>query len=284
LKIDKYIKEKAKLIDDKLKELIPEKDLLQQKLFDAANYSLHSGGKRIRPILVFATVETLDEDPNIALDIACAIELIHTYSLIHDDLPCMDNDDMRRGKKSLHKAFSVSLALLTGDFLLTYAFEVIANAKKIPNDIKIKIISTLTRRIGGHGMIAGQVLDIEMEGKKDIDLDTLDFINKNKTANLLEASLECGAIIAKANEKEMAALKRFGQSIGRAYQIVDDILDFHEKDRKKKKVTNVSKLGMKRAKEKALELYNNGIMHLAALSYPPPLLKDLAYKLVKRDY
>ena len=164
-KIDEYIKQKSKILNKRLKELITKKEKPFSKLFKIANYALFPGGKRLRPILTLATVETLKKDFTKALDVACAIEMIHTYSLIHDDLPCMDNDEFRRKKPSLHIAFSEWEALLAGDFLLTYAFEIISQSS-ISNQKKVEIIKVLSKRAGGEGMIMGQYLDIEYENKK----------------------------------------------------------------------------------------------------------------------
>ena len=269
LEIDKYIEEKTNIINQRLKELIDiDKTLPQASLFEAANYSLHPGGKRLRPILIFATVDTFNGKTQSAIDIACAMELIHTYTLIHDDLPCMDDDDIRRNKPSLHKAFSEWEALLTGDYLLTFAFEVIAKSKDLTDNQKIQIITKIAKRAGAHGIVGGQYVDLSSQGKK-IDWQTLKFMHIHKTASLIIACLECGGIIANANEKEITALKNFGENIGLAYQIVDDILDVtaEEKklgkpiksDEKKKKPTAVSVLGIKKAKELVKELYEKGI-------------------------
>lgn len=293
LKIDDYIAAKTTVIDSRLKELfMVNKKLPQHKLFEAANYALFSGGKRLRPLLVLATVETLQGNSNDAIDIACAIELIHTYSLIHDDLPCIDNDDFRRNKPSLHKAFSESTALLTGDFLLTYAFELIAQTKGLSETKKNAVTSILAKNIGAMGMIGGQYIDMESEGQK-IDWETLKFMHRNKTAALFIACLHSGGIIANANEVEINALVSYGENIGLAYQLVDDILDStpakdttaspENSDQKKQKATAVSILGLKKAEALVKDLFEKGIMHLSQLRYPPPLLKDLAYKLVKRN-
>ena len=289
LKIDEYIVEKTKIIDARLKELFfVNKKLPQYELFEAANYSIFSGGKRLRPLLLLATVDTFHGNTSDAIDIACAIESIHTYSLIHDDLPCMDNDDFRRNKPSLHKAFSESTALLTGDFLLTYAFELISQSKNLPESKKNTIISIITKSIGAHGMIGGQFVDLKSENRM-IDWNTLKFMHGNKTAALFVACLQSGGIIANANESEINALINYGENIGLAYQLVDDILDASPEknikatsDQKKDKATAITVLGLKKTEELIKELYEKGIMSLSILSYPPPLLKDLAYKLIKR--
>lgn len=277
--IEKYIQEKSHLVDKRLKELIPlNPGSLQKELFEAANYSLHSGGKRLRPILVFAALETFHENPNVALDIACAIEMIHTYSLIHDDLPCMDNDDMRRNKPSLHKAFSEWIALLTGDYLLTYSFEVIANSH-LSDAKKVKIISVIAHKIGAFGLIGGQYVDLSSENEKT-DWNELEFMHINKTASLFSACLECSAIIADRSESEIRSLQNFGKNLGFAYQIVDDILDSETND--EEKATAVSILGLEEAKLKAEELFEKALSSLSTLPLSTDLLKNLANMLIKR--
>lgn len=283
LKIEKYIEDKIKIINERLKQLIVEdENSPQNQLFQAANYAIHSGGKRLRPTLIFATAETLQQDTSKVLDIACAMEMIHNYSLIHDDLPCMDNDDFRRNKPSLHKAFGEWQALLTGDFLLSLAFEVIANAQNVSDKQKTEIIKVISKQIGGKGMIGGQYVDLLSD--ENINWNTLQFIDMHKTSSLFVASLQCGAILANANEKEMTALTKFGEHLGLAFQIVDDILDYSKEGKSKDKVNSVSVLGMDNAKEKVKQLYERGILYLSALPYPPPLLKDLAFKLVRRSF
>ncbi len=278
--IDTYILEKADQIDQRLKKLIPiDPSLLQSELFEAANYSLHSGGKRLRPILLLALLDTFNEDSKKGLDVACAIEMVHTYSLIHDDLPCMDNDDMRRNKPSLHKAFSPWLALLTGDYLLTYSFEVIANSK-LSDAVKTKIISLLASRIGAYGLIGGQYVDLKSENEL-IDWQKLKFMHVHKTASLFSLCLECGAIILNRNENEIRSFYEFGKNLGFAYQIMDDISDFKTAS-DEKKATAVSLIGLKDAQKEVQDLFENALSILKSLKLPSDLLKNLAYKLLKR--
>lgn len=285
LKIEKYLAEKKALINKRLLELIFFEDCIQKEIFEAANYALHPKGKRFRPILLLATVETLEKDPKKALDIACAIEMIHTYSLIHDDLPSMDNSSLRRGKPSLHKKFSPATAILTGDFLLTYAFEVISKAN-ITCKEKIKVIESIAKHSAGFGLIGGQYIDLN----KEIDKKNLYKMHEYKTASLFIAATECGAILSNATKKEFSALCNFAKKIGIAFQIVDDILDAVSDEKilgkpvKKDKKNTVSLLGIREAKKEAIRLYDEGVLHLAALPFPPPLLKDFAYKLVIRNF
>ncbi len=180
------------LIEKRLHELIPARD---ETIFEAARYSLLSSGKRIRPLLTLATAGVYGVNPFLAIDPACAIEMIHSYSLIHDDLPCMDNDDLRRGKPTLHKVYGDAMALLAGDYLLTYAFEVIANAQTLGREQRIQMIKSISIRSSAPGMIGGQALDIDSEGK-EIDEDTLLQIHHGKTASLIKACLEVGSLAA----------------------------------------------------------------------------------------
>ncbi len=193
-------------------------------LFKAAGYALLSGGKRLRPLLALAAAHDMGAEMQAALAPACALELIHTYSLIHDDLPCMDDDDMRRGKPSLHKAFNEGLAVLTGDFLLTKAFELIASAPGLGPEQKLKLVSIVSTRSGSDGMIGGQVVDIAMSGKEILAEDQ-EWIDEKKTGALFIAALEVGGVVAHASEKDMMCLRSLGLHFGLAFQLLDDLAD-----------------------------------------------------------
>jgi geranylgeranyl diphosphate synthase type II len=206
-------------IERRLRELVVPRD---ETIFEAARYTLLSHGKRIRPLLTLATAAVFGVDPLLALDPACAIEMIHTYSLIHDDLPCMDNDDLRRGKPTLHKIYGEPMALLAGDYLLTYAFEVIANAQTLGREQRLQIIKTLAMRAGAPGMISGQAIDIESKGK-EIDEETLLLMHEGKTSSLLTACLECGSLVA--GYPPTPLLQSIGKDLGLIYQLQDDLLD-----------------------------------------------------------
>lgn len=206
-------------IETRLRELIPPRD---ETIFEAARYALLSPGKRIRPILTLATAATFGVDPLLALDPACALEMVHAYSLIHDDLPCMDNDDLRRGKPTTHKVYGEAMALLAGNYLLTYAFEVVANATNLGREQRVQMIKTIASRSGAPGMIGGQAIDIESEGK-EIDEDTLIQMHCGKTAALFTACLECGSLAA--GYPSTPLLQSIGRDLGLAYQFQDDWLD-----------------------------------------------------------
>lgn len=206
-------------INERLDALLPRREGLHFLLFEGARYSLMSPGKRLRPLFLLRCLEDYQEPLEKGLDAACALEMIHTYSLIHDDLPCMDDDDLRRGKPTLHKVYGEGQAVLMGDFLLTYAFEVLSTCGA-PQEIT----TLIAQAAGGHGMIGGQLVDILFEGKP-IDWDILQFMYLGKTAALFSAALECAALLAKAPQEEQAALKEAGLLFGIAFQMHDDILD-----------------------------------------------------------
>ena len=250
------------LIETTLQELIPPST---SKLFEAALYSLE-GGKRLRPLLTLAVADTFNQPIETALYPACAVELIHTYSLIHDDLPCMDDDDIRRDKPTLHKAYSESRAILTGDFLLTYAFEVLAKAPQLSPNQKNALILTLAKRAGSEGMIGGQVLDMEENSHEH-------FIEMRlkKTGALISAALEFGGIIA--HQEDLTILQTIGRDLGLAFQIVDDILD---------EDGAVRMLGLTSAQKMAEDLYHSALEHIQTLPGGAPLLTTLANGMIYR--
>lgn len=202
-----------------------------QTMKEAMLYSLQAGGKRIRPLLLLATLHAFRKPVDIGMSIACALEMIHTYSLIHDDLPSMDNDDLRRGKPTNHKVFGEANAILAGDALLTYAFQVIADDRAISPEIKVRLIAELARAAGPEGMVGGQVADLEGEGKT-ISLQQLEYIHRHKTGKLLQYSVRAGAILGEATEQQLALLTAFADHLGLAFQIRDDILDIEGDEQK----------------------------------------------------
>lgn len=220
-------KEYRALIDQKLNKYLPQEDLMQADLINAMRYSLLGGGKRIRPILVLEFCRICGGNEKAALPFACAIEMIHTYSLIHDDLPCMDNDDMRRGRSSNHKVFGEDTALLAGDALLTMAFETMLSEEAI-QAVGAQRAATaagiLARAAGAHGMVGGQVIDLMSEGKT-ISMETLKMMDEYKTGALVVAAAKMGCVLAGADEKQLVSAENYAKSIGLAFQIVDDILD-----------------------------------------------------------
>lgn len=235
-------------------------------------YSLTAGGKRIRPQLLYTVLKGYSVDPEIGNPFACALEMIHTYSLIHDDLPAMDNDDLRRGLPTCHKQFNEATAILAGDGLLTYAFEIAAGSNEASGTV-LKCISILSKMAGPSGMVYGQQLDLEAE-YKEIDWDMLQRIHEHKTGCLLTAPLLIACILAK-HEEDIPAWKKIGFSLGLAFQIQDDILDIEltakefgksNSDQKNHKGTSVSILGIERAKEVMNDLYQTAIEEIQTLT------------------
>ncbi|MES2344719.1 MAG: polyprenyl synthetase family protein [Chlamydiota bacterium] len=260
------------LIESALQRLFPAKD----SLWESARYSLFSGGKRLRPLLTLATVVDLEHDVNTALQPACVLELIHTYSLIHDDLPCMDNDDVRRSKPTLHKIYTEGHAVLTGDFLLTHAFELLATSPNLSSEQKLDLITTLSSRAGAFGMIGGQVEDIRAKGAK-LESESLRFIHFGKTAALMIASLEFAAILCKLTKKERTLLIEAGEHLGLAFQIKDDLLDSNVKE----EPSAVALYGMLGAKRLAEEHFEKAQDAFNALAHPLPLLRKLSSALIE---
>ena len=291
--ISHYLQAKGHLVEQELDRLIPMHHGPYQQLFEAARYALLGGGKRLRPILTLATTYLLGGDEHLALTPACTLELIHTYSMIHDDLPCMDNDDYRRGKLTVHRKYSEGHAILTGDFLLTYAFEILATYPHLNGEIKSQLIATLAHRSGSNGMIGGQVMDLAYEGKK-VSLENLRLLHRNKTAALITAAIEFGGIISNAKPLEISYLQQFGEAIGLAFQIIDDILDVtssHTKHGKaiasdiiNEKSTYVSLLGLEQAQIYAQNLYDQAIQSLKYLPYNTSLLVGLADFVLHRKH
>ncbi|RXY98599.1 polyprenyl synthetase family protein [Fictibacillus sp. S7] len=223
MKIQDYLKDKKHLIDEYLPSYIKDK-AIPSRLKEAMLYSLEAGGKRLRPILTLSVLEAFGQRAEIGMEAACALEMVHTYSLIHDDLPSMDDDDLRRGKPTNHKMFGEATAILAGDALLTMSFQLIAQSSTYTSGHKVELLSLLAEAAGAEGMVAGQTVDMESENM-DLTLDELQSIHERKTGRLLEASVLFGAILANASEHDLAQLRAFSRHLGIAFQIQDDILD-----------------------------------------------------------
>lgn len=272
------------LISEKLEQLISErKGSPHAPLFEAARYSLLSPGKRLRPLLALTTAEIFGAPLENGLLPACALEMVHTYSLIHDDLPCMDDDDLRRGRPTLHKVYDEGHAVLTGDYLLTYAFEVLAEAPGLTSEQKLQLIALLAQSAGADGMIGGQVVDLASEGKT-IDWKTLQFMHLNKTAALITAAVQFGGIVASVSSEDMAALQLFGKHLGLAFQFTDDILDGTGSDVVKDKPTALTLLGLESTQKTIRELFASAKLALASLSRPAPALEQIASQLLHRTH
>ncbi|MDJ0647285.1 MAG: polyprenyl synthetase family protein [Xenococcaceae cyanobacterium MO_188.B19] len=291
--LNSYLKEHQKLVEVALDQSIilakPE------KIYEAMRYSLLAGGKRLRPILCLASCKLMGGTLSMAMPTACALEMIHTMSLIHDDLPAMDNDDYRRGKLTNHKVYGDDIAILAGDGLLAYAFEYVATeTKDVPTDRLIKVIAKLGRTVGPAGLVGGQVLDLESEGRTDITAETLSFIHTHKTGALLETSVVSGAILAGASEKDIAKLSKYAQNIGLAFQIVDDILDITAtdeqlgktagKDLAAQKATYPSIWGLEKSQEQAQNLINDAMAQLESYGENADPLRAIAEFIVTRNH
>lgn len=278
-------------IEATLQSLIPCNLAPYSQAQEAARYALLSNGKRLRPLLALTVAQALGGLPATALHPACAIEFIHTYSMIHDDLPCMDDDDYRRGQFTVHKQYSEEIAVLAGDYLLTHAFEVLAEAPDLSAEQRISMIRILSQKAGGAGMIGGQVMDITPLTNAD-PLQWLESTHLRKTGALIAAPLVCGAIAAQASPDVVTTLDTLGYKLGLAFQIIDDVLDVtagHVKhgndqgsDATKGKVTYASLLGVDAAQQKAVDLYNTIDDTLAQLPGDTDLLRHIAKKFVFR--
>ncbi len=294
--IKKELQQRANDIDNALDTLLPKESTPQEIIFKSMRYSIFAGGKRLRPILVLASCEFVGGNTKSAMPYACAMEMIHTYSLIHDDLPSMDNDDYRRGKLTNHKIFGEAMAILAGDGLLNLAYETMLKTGINDNtnlEQKFKAINEIASGSGVIGMIGGQVVDILSENKA-IDSETLHFIHSNKTAALIIASIRAGAIVGGATEEELDDLTKFAKYIGYGFQITDDILDVigdEEKLGKKigsdvqnNKSTYTSLYGLEAAQQKVDELFIKGVEAIEKYGKKADFLIHLAKYLVKRDY
>jgi geranylgeranyl diphosphate synthase type II len=291
LNLQAYLSVKIELVNKGLKELLHGEEEYPQNLHRAMHYSLFAGGKRIRPVLVLAAVEAAGGRPEEALNTACAFECVHTYSLIHDDLPAIDNDDMRRGRPTCHKAFGEAVAILAGDALLTAAFELVAATKTSDPSRVIKVITELSKASGSAGMIGGQMVDIESEGI-EVPFPVLEYIHIHKTGELILAAVRSGAIMGGAGQKEIDALSRYGKSIGLAFQIADDILDVAGSademgkntggDEKKGKATYPSLIGLDESRKRAEELVAIALKALEGFDEKADPLRAIARYIVQR--
>ena len=264
-----------------------------RQLREAMEYSLNAGGKRLRPVLALFTCDMLGGDVRRALPFACALEMIHTYSLIHDDLPCMDDDDFRRGRPSNHRVFGEANAVLAGDGLLSYAFEIMIDAVKADvSENTINAAAAVALGAGVKGMVAGQAIDLASETADDPGIDELRFIQANKTAAMIKASILAGAHIAGASEDQLAALGRYGEAYGALFQMTDDILDVEGdfegmgktlgKDEAENKLTYISLYGMSRAKELAEETARQAVDAIEIFGERAALLRELAKSCIHR--
>jgi len=291
MKLPAFFEEDRLSVDAAIERLLPSESAPPSSIHTAMRYSVFAGGKRIRPILCMETARIFAADVAVAHYPACAIEFIHTYSLIHDDLPALDNDDLRRGKPTCHKKFGEAIAILAGDALLTLAFEAIG-ATPVPAERRVAMLTEVAKSAGTvNGMVGGQVADIEAEGQR-IEPQMLEYIHRSKTAALIRASITAGALCAGAGPDDVARLRRFGETIGWAFQVTDDILDVEEssaalgktagKDIAQEKATYPAVYGLERSHAIAKDLATKAIDELAPFGERASRLREIAEFLVLR--
>jgi geranylgeranyl diphosphate synthase type II len=288
----RYWSVRQKKVDAALNRFLPSLTTRPKTIHQAMRYSIFAGGKRLRPIICLAAAEVINGKSDNAIPLACAVECIHTYSLIHDDLPCMDNDDFRRGKPTSHKVYGEGIAVLAGDALLTIAFEIATHCKSQPRYSHAVILRELAAASGSQALVAGQVADLEGEGKKISPAD-LRYIHENKTAALIAGSIRLGAMSANATPKQLEKLTEFGQSLGLAFQVIDDILDVTQtteklgksagKDIAAQKATYPALLGLEKAKAEADRLTRTARAALKPFGKHAAPLEAIADFLLKRE-
>ena len=280
-------------IEEILKKYLPEETGFQKTVLEAMNYSVTAGGKRLRPMLMQETYRMFGGSSQVIEPFMAAIEMIHTYSLVHDDLPAMDNDEYRRGRKTTHAVYGEALGILAGDALLNYAFETAAGAlSQELNERTARAIQVLAEKAGIYGMIGGQVVDVESEGQA-VSKEKLDFIYRLKTSALIESSMMIGALLAGASKEEVDKIRRTAQDVGLAFQIQDDILDVTStlevlgkpihSDEKNEKTTYVTLEGLKQAKQDVEEISKRALATLASLGRENPFLEELITMLITRE-
>ena len=280
-------------IEEILKKYLPEETGFQKTVLEAMNYSVTAGGKRLRPMLMQETYRMFGGSGQVIEPFMAAIEMIHTYSLVHDDLPAMDNDEYRRGRKTTHAVYGEALGILAGDALLNYAFETAAGAlSQELNERTACAIQVLAEKAGIYGMIGGQVVDVESEGQA-VSKEKLDFIYRLKTSALIESSMMIGALLAGASKEEVDKIRRTAQDVGLAFQIQDDILDVTStlevlgkpihSDEKNEKTTYVTLEGLNQAKQDVEEISKRALATLASLGRENPFLEELITMLITRE-
>ncbi|MBI1921795.1 MAG: polyprenyl synthetase family protein [Geobacter sp.] len=293
--LKQYLNDKCKLVDEALDRYLPRETDLPESLHKSMRYSVFAGGKRVRPALMLAACEAVGGDISRAVPAACAMEMIHTYSLIHDDLPAMDDDDFRRGRPTNHKVFGDAIAILAGDALLTEAFILMSNPEyvaKVGTASASAVVQEIARCAGSRGMVGGQVVDMESEGKPDIDFATVEYIHTHKTGALIKASVKAGAILGGADQAGVEALTRYGEAVGLAFQIADDILDIEGtteqigkdagSDQARGKATYPAVIGIHQSKERAQELVDLALDSIKGFGPEADPLREIAKYIVSR--
>ncbi len=295
MELKEYLQSEATRIDAALDRFLPRESELPHSIHQAMRYSVFAGGKRVRPILMLAACRAVGGDSERVIPAACAIEMIHTYSLIHDDLPAMDNDDFRRGNPTCHKVFGEAIAILAGDALLTEAFRLISSPALMgggaPEGV-LAVIHEIATCAGSYGMVGGQVVDMESEGDDAIDLATVQYIHTHKTGALLKASVVAGALLGGATAAQLAAITRYGEAAGLAFQIADDILDIEGtteqigkdagSDVARGKATYPLVLGLSAARVEAVAMMDEALRALEPFGAEAECLREIARFIVQR--
>jgi geranylgeranyl diphosphate synthase type II len=289
--LKQYLEARRLMVEEALEVVLPQQDGPETRVVEAMRYSLFAGGKRLRPILCLAASEAVGGDLKAAMPAGCALEMIHTYSLIHDDLPAMDDDDLRRGKPTNHKVFGEAIAILAGDGLLTEAFVLLSDYNPLLPERAVQVIGVIAEAASYRGMVGGQVVDILSQNKR-ADLETVQQMHSRKTAALIAAATESGALAGKGSEAQVAALARYGRAIGLAFQIADDILDIEGDtellgkttgaDEARGKVTYPAAVGLERSRQAANEMVNDALAALEGFDDRANPLRSLANYIITR--
>ena len=289
--LKQYLEARRLMVEEALEGALPQQDGPETRVVEAMRYSLFAGGKRLRPILCLAASEAVGGDLKAAMPAGCALEMIHTYSLIHDDLPAMDDDDLRRGKPTNHKVFGEAIAILAGDGLLTEAFVLLSDYNSLLPERAVQVIGVIAEAVSYRGMVGGQVVDILSQNKR-ADLETVQQMHSRKTAALIAAATESGALTGKGSEAQVAALARYGRAIGLAFQIADDILDIEGDtellgkttgaDEARGKVTYPAAVGLERSRQTANEMVNDALTALEGFDDRANPLRSLANYIITR--
>lgn len=289
--LKQYLEDRRLMVEEALEVALPQQDGPETRVVEAMRYSLFAGGKRLRPILCLAASEAVGGDLKAAMPAGCALEMIHTYSLIHDDLPAMDDDDLRRGKPTNHKVFGEAIAVLAGDGLLTEAFVLLSDYNSLLPERAVQVIGVIAEAASYRGMVGGQVVDILSQNKR-AELETVQQMHSRKTAALIAAATESGALSGKGSEAQVAALGRYGRAIGLAFQIADDILDIEGDtellgkttgaDEARGKVTYPAAVGLERSRQAANEMVNDALAALEGFDDRANPLRSLANYIITR--
>ena len=289
--LKQYLEARRLMVEEALEVALPQQDGPETRVVEAMRYSLFAGGKRLRPILCLAASEAVGGDLKAAMPAGCALEMIHTYSLIHDDLPAMDDDDLRRGKPTNHKVFGEAIAILAGDGLLTEAFVLLSDYNSLLPERAVQVIGVIAEAASYRGMVGGQVVDILSQNKR-AELETVQQMHSRKTAALIAAATESGALSGKGSEAQVDALARYGRAIGLAFQIADDILDIEGDtellgkttgaDEARGKVTYPAAVGLERSRQAANEMVNDALAALEGFDDRANPLRSLANYIITR--